>query len=113
MLSSDLFSQIRPEFLRLLGSPAAGLYLDAADGGERGAGLRAGPLGREEALMLVERAVERHGEMEVEDAAAQTVREKARAVLDRLCAAGWLTAEDRADYSRFVLVEPDAATLLE
>ena len=113
MLSADLFSQIRPEFLRLLGSPAAGLYLDAADEVEREAALRAGPLARDEALAIVERAVERNGEIEIEDAAAQTVREKARAVLDRLCAAGWLMAEDRADYSRFVLVEPDAAVLLE
>ncbi|MEI7819999.1 MAG: Wadjet anti-phage system protein JetA family protein [Verrucomicrobiota bacterium] len=113
MLSADLFSQIRPEFLRLLGSSAAGLYLDAADEVERETALRAGPLARDEALAIVERAVERNGEIEIEDAAAQTVREKARAVLDRLSATGWLMAEDRADYSRFVLVEPDAAVLLE
>ncbi len=113
MLSADLFRQIRPEFLRLLGSPAAGLYLDAADAVEREASLRAGPMPREEALLIIERAVERHGEVEVEEAAGFTPREKARAVLERLCAAGWLAADDRADYTRFVLIEPDAAQLLE
>jgi hypothetical protein len=113
MLSNDLFSQIRPEFLRLLGSPAAGLFLDAVDAVECEAALRAGPLAREEALAIVERVVERHGEVEVEDAVDFSSREKARAVLERLCSAGWFAADDRADYSRFVLVEPDAATLLD
>lgn len=113
MLSADLFRQIRPEFLRLLGSPAAGLYLDAADAVEAEAALRAGPLAREEALLIVEGTVERHGEVEVEEAVGFTAREKARMVLERLCAAGWLAADDRADYTRFVLIEPDAAQLLE
>ena len=113
MLSTDLFREIRPEFLRLLGSPAAGVYLDAADEVEREAALRPGAVMRDEALALIERVVERHGEVEIEEAVAQTARERARTVLERLCAAGWLAAEDRADYQRFVLVEPGAALLLD
>ena len=113
MLSTDLFREIRPEFLRLLGSPAARVYLDAADAVEREAALRPGAVTRDEALALVERVVERHGEVEIEDASGQPVRERARMVLERLCAAGWLAAEDRADYRRFVIVEPNAALMLE
>jgi hypothetical protein len=113
MLSSDLFREIRPEFLRLLGSPAARVYLDAVDEVEREAALRPGALTREEALALVERAVERHGEVEIEEASGQPVRERARIVLERLCAANWFVATDRTDYQRLVLVEPNASLMLE
>ena len=113
MLSTDLLSEIRPEFLRLLGSPGARVYLDAADAVEQESALRSAPMSREEALALVERVVERHGEVEIEDAGGQPVRERARIVLERLCAAGWLAADDRADYRRFVIVEPAAALMLE
>ena len=113
MLSTDLFSEVRPEFLRLLGSQGARVYLDAADAVEQESALRSAPMSREEALALVERVVERHGEVEIEDAGGQPVRERARIVLERLCAAGWLAADDRADYRRFVMVEPAAALLLE
>src|SRR3954449_6701423 len=98
MFSIDLFREIRPEFLRLLGSPAARVYLDAADEVERESALRPGAMTRDEALALIERAVERHGETELEGAAGQPLRERARLVLERLCAAGWLAPNDRADY---------------
>lgn len=113
MFSTDLFREIRPEFLRLLGSPVARVYLDAADEVEREAALRPGALTRDEALALIERAVERHGEVEWEEAAGQPLRERARAVLERLCAAGWLAAADRADYQRLILIEPPAALMLD
>jgi hypothetical protein len=113
MLSTDLFSEVRPEFLRLLGSQGARVYLDAADSLEQESALRPAPIPRDEALELVERVVERHGWVEIEDAGGQPVRERARLVLERLCAAGWLAADDRADYQRFILVEPAAALVLE
>jgi hypothetical protein len=113
MLSHDLFSVVRPEFLRLLGAQGARVYLDSVDAVERESALRPAPLPREEALALVERVVERHGEVEIEDASGAPVRERARMVLERLCAAGWLAADDRADYRRFVLVESEAGRMIE
>ncbi len=112
MLSSDLFSAIRPEFLRLLGSPGARVYLDAADAVEREAALRAAPMLREEGLALIERVVERHAEVEIEDAAGQPARERARLVLERLCAAEWFRVEERPDYRKFLFVEPSAEIML-
>lgn len=112
-LSTDLFREVRPEFLRLLGSPAACVYLDAADALESESSLRSGALGRDEALALIEKVVERHADVDLESAADTPLRERARAVMERLFGAGWVEAQDRSDYQRFVIVEPDAATLLE
>lgn len=75
MLSADLFREIRPEFLRLLGAKDAAVYLDAADEMESELALRAGALSREEALALVERVVERHGDVEIEEAVGLSLRE--------------------------------------
>lgn len=49
----------------------------------------------------------------LEETAGLPVRERARTVLERLCVAGWLAAEDRADYQRFVLVEPNVALVMD
>jgi hypothetical protein len=114
MLSTDLYGEVRPEFLRLLGSPAAPLYLDAADALEREAALRPAAVSREEALALLERVAERHGEISLEEEApGASARERSRVVLGRLCAAGWLSVQDRSDYQSFVLIEPAAAVMLE
>jgi len=113
MLSADLFHAIRPEFLRLLGSAGARVYVDAAEVLEAESSLRSGALEREEALALVERVIERHAEVELEETAGFSPRERARVVMERLLAAGWLEADDRVDYRRFISVEPSAAILLE
>ena len=47
MLSTDLFREIRPEFLRLLGAPEARIYIDAADELEQTMALRTGAMTRE------------------------------------------------------------------
>ncbi len=113
MLSTDLFREITPDFLRLLGAPGARVYLDAAEALEEESALRSGALAREEALALIERMVERHAEVEVEETRDLPLRERARAVMDRLLAARWLAADDRTDYRRFISVEPNASLLLE
>ena len=111
MLYADLFREIRPDFLRLLGSPAARVYLDAADELERESALRPAALTRDEALAITERVVERHAEVIIEESTEQSVRERARAVIERLCGAGWLAADDRTDYRRFIRVEAEAEEL--
>lgn len=113
MLSHELSGEIPVEFLRLLGRPGAPVYLDAADALEGESSLRTGELRREDALALVERVVEQHAGVELEDAAGASARDKARTVLEQLIAARWLTAEDRADYQRFIAVAPNTGLLLE
>ena len=113
MLSRELFAEIRPEFLRLLGSREAHVYIDAADALEMETALRNGSLPRDEALAIVERVLEQNVEVDFEEANSLDIRERARLVLDRLLAARWLQSNDRADYQRFVLVEPNAGILLE
>ncbi len=113
MLALDLFREIRPEFLRLIGSPSARVYLDAADALETESALRSGALEREEALAIVERIVCHHVEIEVEETVGLELRERSRVVMDRLLVAGWVALEDRADYQKFISVEPSASLLLE
>lgn len=113
MLSTDLLREVRPEFLRLLGSPAVRVYLDAANELEAESALRSGALGRDEALLLIERVAEQHVEADLEEAAELSARERARVIMERLLGAGWVIADDRADYRRFIAVEPNTALLLE
>jgi hypothetical protein len=113
MLSHELFREVRPGFLRLLGTPSAAIYIDASDSLESEVALRTGPLGRDEALELIERVLGKHAEIEVEDTADLSTRERAQVVMQRLLAAEWITSEDRSDYKRFIGVEPNAALFLE
>src|SRR5438552_7676141 len=113
MLSVELFREVRPEFLRLLGSPASRVYVDVADALEVESTLRSGALPREEAIAIAERVVEQHAKVDIEEAIGLEIRERARLVMERLLTARWLQPEDRADYQRFILVEPNAAIVLE
>lgn len=113
MLSHDLFREVRSAFLRLLGAPGAPVYLDAADAIEGELSLRTGALARDEALVLIERVLAQHVDVEVEEVAGLPMHERARVVMERLLTAGWLLAEERPDYQRLVTVEPNASLLLE
>jgi hypothetical protein len=113
MVAAELFREIGPEFLRLLGSPGVRVYIDAADELERESALRAGALSREEAIAIVERVVEQHADIELDTPPELSTRDRARVTMDRLLAARWLAADDRADYRRFIAVEANTAYLLE
>lgn len=113
MLAIDLFREVRPEFLRLAGAPGAKIYLDAVDALENEAALRSGALEREEVLAIIERVVGHHAEIELENTAETGLRERSRLVLDRLLAAGWLAADDRANYRKFIVVDPNTSHFLE
>ena len=116
-LSIALFREVRPDFFRVLAGPLAKLYADALDTLERGAARRNQGLDREEALALVEQAVEQHGELETagDDAITQagTMREKARVVLETLRQAGWLTEEQRSDWQRLMFFDASGAVLMQ
>jgi hypothetical protein len=116
LLSPKLFREVRPEFFRVLSGPAARLYVDVLDALEREATQRSQGLPREEALGIVERSLELHGNVELDEdgaPAAMPIREKARVVLDNLRRAGWLDEEQRSDWQRLVHFEPNGILLLQ
>ena len=107
--------QIRPEFLKLLGVRSTPLLLDIAAAVEEA--LRVQPQGieREEAVAIAEKLIETAPSStaldDEETVVPATARERARLVVDRLCAAGWL---ERIETSTFqvLLVMQSAASLM-
>lgn len=116
-LAAQLFREVRPDFFRVLAGPLARLYVDALDSLEHEASQRNQGLDRSEALALVEQVVEQHADLAVAGdeliAAGATTRERARAVLDTLRAAGWLLEEERSDWQRLVFFDPNGTILLQ
>jgi hypothetical protein len=116
-LAAQLFREVQPEFFRVLSGQLACLYLDALDALERESSKRNQGLDREEALALVEHTVEFHWGLATDGddpvIKAVTVRDKARAVIDTLRAAGWLQEEERSDWQKLVIFDPNGVLLLQ
>jgi hypothetical protein len=114
-LSTALFREVRPEFFRILSGTAARLYVDALGLLEEAVtrGLQA--IERDDALNLIEQAVEEHAEVPLEDGvdAGLGTREKARAVLEVLRRAGWLEEEERSDWRKLVHLHPNGIAMLQ
>lgn len=115
-LSEHLFREVRPDFFRVLAGDLRRLYVDVLDTLEREASQRHQGLDRIEALALVEQVVEQHGDWSATSdeslAIAVTTRNRARAVLDNLRATGWLQEEERTDWQRLIVFEPNGTLLL-
>jgi hypothetical protein len=82
-LSTALFREVRPEFFRVLAGAKTGrLYVDALDALERAAELRVQGMERDDALALIEEAVEAHADVPLDesnpDSAALGTRENGR-----------------------------------
>jgi hypothetical protein len=116
-LAVQLFREVQPEFFRVLSGPLARLYVDALDVLERESSKRNQGLDREEALALAEQAVELHSDLTSQGddpiAKATTLRDKARAVVDTLRASGWLQEEERSDWQKLVLFDPNGVLLMQ
>jgi hypothetical protein len=114
LLSNALFSEIRPEFFRILAGPAARLYVDALDALERVAVHRVQGIEREDALALVEQAAEEHTSVPLDEytPAALGTREKARSALEHLVQAGWLEEEQLPDWQRLMHFHPTGIALM-
>jgi Family of unknown function (DUF5716) len=119
--SNELFREVRPEFLRILGGASAPLYVDVLDLLEQETGQRNEGISREEALAIVAEVLEVHPRLIVEDledigvtnqVPVLTTREKSRLVLDRLIGAGWLEEQTQADYQRLIYFDPNGSILL-
>src|SRR5581483_3479519 len=72
---------------------------------------------REDALALVEQAVELHSDLTGQEddpvAKATTLRDKARAVVDTLGASGWLQEGERSDWQKLVLFDPNGVLIMQ
>jgi len=106
-LSTALFRELRPEFFRVLCVEDSRLYVDALDALERAAADAPRGVGREDALAIVEREVERHSAGEV------TARERARAALDYFETAGWIETEQGNDWQRLVHFHPNGQATMQ
>ncbi|MGB8167314.1 MAG: Wadjet anti-phage system protein JetA family protein [Chthoniobacteraceae bacterium] len=118
VLSTALYREVRPEFFRVLAGAKTGrLYVDALDALERAAAQRVQGIERDDALALVEEAVEAHADVPLDEAdpasATLSTREKARAVLDTLRRAGWLEDEERSDWQKLVHFHPSGQALMQ
>ena len=115
-LANHLFREVRPDLFRVLSGPLVRLYVDSLDSLEREASQRTQGLDRSEALALVERIVEQHGDLVGADddliGAATTNRERARAVLESLRSAGWVQEEEKTDWQRLIFLDPNGVLLL-
>jgi len=108
--------EVRPEFFRVLSGPAACLYVDALEALERAAESQLQGIDREDALALVEEAVEEHAEVAPDEANPASVglssRDKARAVLETLRRTGWVELEERSDWQKLIHFHPNGQALL-
>ena len=116
-LAAQLFREVRPDYFGVLARPSARLYVDALDALEHEAAQRNQGLDREEALALVERVVEQHGDLSAAEdesvAQAATTRDKARVVLETLRKTGWLYEEERTDWQRKIFFDANGVVLLQ
>src|SRR5690606_18466325 len=103
-LAAQLFREVRPEFFRVLTGPLCRLYVDVLDALEREASQRSQGLERDEALAIVEQALDAHALSLPDDdvlmSEDRTGRDRARAVLEALRQAGWLQEEERSDWRK-------------
>lgn len=100
----------------MLSGGAARLYVDALEALERVAMEEVQGVDREDALGLIEQAVEQHAEIMLEESDGVAVlgtRDKARAVLEVLRKAGWLEEEERADWRKLVHFAPNGIAMLQ
>ncbi len=116
--SNSLYREVRPDFFRVLSGQLARLYVDALDALECESTLRPTGMERDEVLAVIEQVIEHHAELANTPgeplAAISSAREKARAVLETLRNAGWLSEDDsRADYRKLIFFEATGVTLLQ
>src|SRR4051812_13849858 len=101
-LSASLFRELRSEFFRVLNVEDSRLYVDSLDALERASAEAPRGIARDDAMAIVEQEVERHAR-----AGAANLRERARAALEYLEAAGWIETEQGSDWERVIHFHPN------
>ena len=119
MLSAPLYSEVSPDFFRVLCGANARVYVDALDALWKEMGEASAGLSRQEAVEVVLEVIERHAGLRPDDEPGETSedlgspRGQANFILNRLTATGWLAEPARSDYQRIVHLESQAETMLE
>lgn len=120
-LASELFRDVKPDFIRILAGALARLYIDVLDVLEQEASQRNEGMSREEALALAAEVIENHpdavfaveGDEDSAHVASLPIRDRARWILDRLIATGWLEEQLRADYQRLIFFDSNGAIMVD
>lgn len=115
-LSAGLFSEIAPEFFRILTGPNARIYCDALDALSRSIGEGASGISRSEAVETVSVIVELHAGLKEEIASAEEMQSsggQANFLLNRLIQTGWLSEPRQADYRRVLFFEREGEVVLD
>jgi len=115
-LSTGLFSEIAPEFFRLLTGPNARIYCDALDALARSIGEGATGISRPEAVEVISVIVEFHAGLKEETASAEEMQSsggQANFLLNRLVQTGWLSEPPQADYRRILFFEREGEIVLD
>lgn len=118
LLSTALFRETRGAgFFRVLAGKHAPFYVDALDVLENESSDRPDGIAREEAITIIEEALERHPGFEFEEEESAELpptdlRERARLLLDHLVRQHWLEEPPRRDWRRKLNFDAHGATLL-
>jgi hypothetical protein len=117
LLSTALFRETRGVgFFRVLAGKHASFYLDALDALESESAERPDGIAREEAIAIIEEALERHPGFAFEEEGDEWVpadlRERARLLLDHLVRQHWLEEPPRRDWRRKIHFDAHGSTLL-
>lgn len=118
-LSTALFRETRGSgFFRVLSGRNAPFYVDVLDSLEHEASERPDGMAREEVLAIISDTLEQHPGLEIEeevdtdDLAEPSQREKARLLLDHLLKCRWLEEPPRRDWRRTLQFDAHGATLI-
>jgi hypothetical protein len=103
-LSSALYHELRPEFFRVLCSEDSRIYVDALDALERAFADAPRGIERDDAVAIVEQAVDQAG--------GGDARERARTALDYLESAGWIESEQGNDWQRSIHFHPNGQAMM-
>jgi hypothetical protein len=115
-LSTGLYSEVTPDFFRILSGPNARIYTDALEALDIEMGEGAAGLSRLEAVEVVTQITERHAGLAEEDTSKedlQSPRSQANFVLNRLVQTGWLSEPARPDYQRVLYFERQGEMVLD
>jgi hypothetical protein len=115
-LSSGLFSEIAPDFFRVLTGPNARIFVDAIEALAREIGTGGGGISRSEAVEVVTLVVSHHHGLREEEVPAEEMaspRTQANFLLNRLVQTGWLSEPSRPDYQRILYFERQGEIQLE
>lgn len=115
-LSTGLYTEIGPEFFRVLSGPNARIYTDALDELDREVAGGTMGISRLEAVEVVTQIVERHAGLREEEATPeemQSPRGQANFLLNRLVQTGWLSEPARPDYQRILFFERQGEIVLD